>query len=732
MLSEPTTVSEPVTISEASVSNTTLFDSTSNAPGTQQLFDIATKHLGLVLQNDPLIYGISGNQYNDIQTTYSEFPLPNDILFPWLHGIDGKSCQQNLFFGIRRCITPQYRGLMLVHADETQPYKSRLAHSVLPSELLISNRSQFLQPNNGSTIDLRNFKTQVSRFATISDIVVYGDRAEEVAKRISNAQEKLREERMTELDHIKRTAGNNAVKNANRLIYRTFVIQDPFSLFEQQYPDLVFFDSNGIQTNSMSFWEREREEMRVMSSASEVTENIWMGNTQDAPASVQRSDSEDCPSDNDDNPYLFSICIESHDLADMPSPSTLTLARETLNDIPAEEVPAELIHLDVYSAGASLDTAAFEEFYTRLTHLLVFIDDQASRGRRILLHCSDGYTETSLLGLSWIMYKEKVPLPQAYLMLQKKRSFFVCAGDVATLKRIELLFQNEPPAMIREHKRKWEESSDGFHGSSDNTIAKLDVSLHTIEAVQRETVEDLAADEDNDVSKGDRTLHEDGYINSISNTQSILGLTIDDDTNEPMPAQLFSQSLPAPDEEEKARFPWFYSARFEGSFPSRILPILYLGNLNHATNEAMLTALNITHVVSVGENANIDPARFNLLYLDNLYDDGIDSIRGRLDETMRFIDTAREQGTQCLIHCRVGVSRSAAITICYVMKHLHYDLVQAYLYVRARRLNVIIQPNLKFMYEMLQLEQQLSGRTSITWPLLAKEIHLLNMSYHDQ
>lgn len=89
------------------------------------------------------------------------------------------------------------------------------------------------------------------------------------------------------------------------------------------------------------------------------------------------------------------------------------------------------------------------------------------------------------------------------------------------------------------------------------------------------------------------------------------------------------------------------------------------------------------------------------------------------------------KGTTCLIHCRVGVSRSAAITICYVMKHLHYTFVQAYLFVRARRLNVIIQPNLKFMYEMLQLEQRETGTITISWPVLCWEIFNLNFSYRD-
>lgn len=94
--------------------------------------------------------------------------------------------------------------------------------------------------------------------------------------------------------------------------------------------------------------------------------------------------------------------------------------------------------------------------------------------------------------------------------------------------------------------------------------------------------------------------------------------------------------------------------------------------------------------------------------------------------TQACIEDARLKGTTCLIHCRVGVSRSAAITICYIMKHFHLTLVEAYLFVRARRLNVIIQPNLKFMYELLQLEQTENGTLTITWPILCSEIHNLN------
>ncbi|KZT04069.1 uncharacterized protein LAESUDRAFT_786392 [Laetiporus sulphureus 93-53] len=52
---------------------------------------------------------------------------------------------------------------------------------------------------------------------------------------------------------------------------------------------------------------------------------------------------------------------------------------------------------------------------------------------------------------------------------------------------------------------------------------------------------------------------------------------------------------------------WFNDPRFNGSFQSRVLPCLYIGNLNHATNAYMLHALRITHVISVSECALMPP-----------------------------------------------------------------------------------------------------------------------------
>ena len=172
---------------------------------------------------------------------------------------------------------------------------------------------------------------------------------------------------------------------------------------------------------------------------------------------------------------------------------------------------------------------------------------------------------------------------------------------------------------------------------------------------------------------------------------------------------------------------WFNDPRFDGSFPSRVLPFLYLGNLcvfpcfaflpgfakgfgmcrNHASNAYMLHALGITHVVSVGECALVPPphhmhghghgrnvptpfhlpapnaryipgkgpsghgslwleereGRIKVLDIKGVCDDGIDTLEPQLEPICDWIDKARLEGGQVLVHCRVGVSRSATVTV---------------------------------------------------------------------
>lgn len=81
--------------------------------------------------------------------------------------------------------------------------------------------------------------------------------------------------------------------------------------------------------------------------------------------------------------------------------------------------------------------------------------------------------------------------------------------------------------------------------------------------------------------------------------------------------------------------------------------------------------------------------------------------------------------------------------IAYVMKYLGIPLVDAYLIVRSRRLSVLIQPNMRLLYNLcsweVKLAQERSGgdpeklrlelSRSLNWPYLAREVHRLNEKY---
>ena len=71
------------------------------------------------------------------------------------------------------------------------------------------------------------------------------------------------------------------------------------------------------------------------------------------------------------------------------------------------------------------------------------------------------------------------------------------------------------------------------------------------------------------------------------------------------------------------------------------------------------------------------------------------------------------------------------------MRTLNLSFPRAYCFVRARRLNVIIQPHLRFSYELLKWEEKLRATSSadgrfkreLEWPDIAREVAAMNKPY---
>ncbi|KAG1137309.1 hypothetical protein G6F37_005849 [Rhizopus arrhizus] len=140
------------------------------------------------------------------------------------------SNQQNLFFAVRR------------------KNSSRLVESVLPLQVIDVTSSLFIA-NTEMSINLRNFSDQIARFATLCDIIVLV--------------------RQQQLDAVEKSA----VIHANKIEYKTIIIKDDFSVYENNYTELVMYDSTGLSKRRLDFWELENIQMRKMSGANEVTKN---------------------------------------------------------------------------------------------------------------------------------------------------------------------------------------------------------------------------------------------------------------------------------------------------------------------------------------------------------------------------------------------------------------------------------------------------------------------------
>lgn len=295
--------------------------------------------------------------------------------------------------------------------------------------------------------------------------------------------------------------------------------------------------------------------MCAMSRASEISRNVYLGSTADAGLDPNHHYSKD---------MRWDIIIEASDTAHIPSAYTLRSVSEYL------EQTKEIQMLEFPSSGSVFPGNYEIDGILGICRWMYSIanEDQhgvrntdadgdtnmtsssgVSSGRKILIQCIDGYTESSLLALAYVIYAQGLPVHDAWLYLhrERKRNFFAYASDLNLLRSIQQSLLRASP-----------------------------------------------------------------------NGQAMLSLS--SLTSEPK---------------------WL--SKMDGSLPSRILPYMYLGNLLHANNPALLHALGIRRVLSVGEHVNWTCTEFNdweksrVMAVDNVQDNGVDSLANVFRKCLDFI-----------------------------------------------------------------------------------------------
>ncbi|EEA28288.1 protein tyrosine phosphatase Pps1, putative [Talaromyces marneffei ATCC 18224] len=605
------------------------------------------------LSKSPPIYSINGATLVAALDHLATQPMPDPKqVFPWLHGLHPFNGVQSAFFVNRkrslRRIPRCFRFLTLVSLDGDLT-KSRLRGAVSLDEILDPIGTEFIDADPIYGFSVRNFHIQTAKLAPLSDIVIYAERSADSSHLIDAAQKVAMAQQNWRMKH------DPAQETP---LFNTFILSDSFEEIEQRYSDLVAIDSQGQITGKvMDFFQWERNEMCNMSKTSEISKNVWLG---PSPDMLMSSDDQDAMDTNQ-----FDLTIETIDLAPIPGPRYLDGVSKSL----ANEEWAQGVPMQFPSSGSVVPQLEpnrdVEDFVNTIRWLYYLanpedhgsdieelddipMDDSTQRSYKILIHCADGYTESSLLAIAYFMFAEGLPLDKAWIKLhrEKGRNFFAYPSDVVFLRSIQQQLLEQSPAATR--------------------------------------------------------LNLDALC-------------------EPL---------------------WL--RKMDGSLPSRILPYMYLGNLAHANNPELLRELGIKRILSIGEPVSWSEKEIeswgedNMMFIGQVQDNGIDPLTQEFENCLSFIEKGKADRSATLVHCRVGVSRSATICIAEVMSSLNLSFPRAYCFVRARRLNVIIQPHLRFVYELLKWDEQQQQkrreplRRELEWASIAREIALMNKPYSRQ
>ncbi|XP_018586223.1 protein phosphatase Slingshot homolog 2b isoform X2 [Scleropages formosus] len=132
--------------------------------------------------------------------------------------------------------------------------------------------------------------------------------------------------------------------------------------------------------------------------------------------------------------------------------------------------------------------------------------------------------------------------------------------------------------------------------------------------------------------------------------------------------------------------------------PTEIFEHVYLGsewnasNLEELQNSGVRFILNVTREID-----NFFPGLFEYHNI-RVYDEEATDLLAYWNDTYKFISKAKKAGAKCLVHCKMGVSRSASTVIAYAMKEYGWDLDRAFDHVKERR--AVAKPNPSFMRQL--------------------------------
>lgn len=117
---------------------------------------------------------------------------------------------------------------------------------------------------------------------------------------------------------------------------------------------------------------------------------------------------------------------------------------------------------------------------------------------------------------------------------------------------------------------------------------------------------------------------------------------------------------------------------------ARVAPALFIGNARAAGATELLVREGITLCVNVSRQQPGPRAPGVAELRVPVFDDPAEDLLKHLEPTCAAMEAAVRDGGSCLVYCKNGRSRSAAVCIAYLMRHRGHSLERAF-QVRASR-----------------------------------------------
>ena len=140
--------------------------------------------------------------------------------------------------------------------------------------------------------------------------------------------------------------------------------------------------------------------------------------------------------------------------------------------------------------------------------------------------------------------------------------------------------------------------------------------------------------------------------------------------------------------------------------PSLILPFIYLGSYRNACDKKEINNLNISYVLNCAVEC-YDHFPKNIKYCHiKLNDLPYFNILPFLNTATDFIEEARKNNKNILVHCQLGISRSTSCVIAYMIKYMNYNCFDALEFIKKKR--KLAMPNNGFIEQLITFQKNLS------------------------